>query len=212
MGPWEKDSKLCNIFSPVPPLPTGDRRLIDAYNNVSESDLLELTPFAASLTKVQLFVGGAPELLKAARAMSDFVRNLRLFPPGSSSVEQYRVFTAVKTWLPWMPAACLGLGTRDLPVMVTMAHYHALSIATESYLPAAASVLFLNKRTKIIARIYAEMRVMELADLTEQCQVRMKKALDLMIVPLLYALRYTIQHGTVQYRRTLPSAAGVSLL
>ncbi|KAK8205263.1 hypothetical protein M8818_004975 [Zalaria obscura] len=159
-----------------------------------------------------LFVGGAPELLKAARAMSDFVRNLRLFPPGSSSVEQYRVFTAVKTWLPWMPAACLGLGTRDLPVMVTMAHYHALSIATESYLPAAASVLFLNKRTKIIARIYAEMRVMELADLTEQCQVRMKKALDLMIVPLLYALRYTIQHGTVQYRRTLPSAAGVSLL
>lgn len=164
-----------------------------AYLTTSESDLYQLKPLVAGLSKYIKRYGSRTDLCKAARALLDFVRNLRLVDVNQDIVEQAKIIAPIKTWVPWVPSAGVMLGLRIVPALVIMAYFHAVFLACEAYLPKAAEALFLPKRAEIIGREWAELCTLKCQQRQSTCEI--EEALDMAVVPLVYAVRYRTQHA-----------------
>lgn len=195
MGSSTAVSRLSDMFSPMRALPIRNSAFFIVSITTSDEDLHETKPLATALAKFTVRFRDQPELCKAVRALLDFVRNLRLLPAGSSTVEQYRVLASVRSWLSWCPTAILGLGTRQLPILTVMAFYHAVLLAAESYLPATSTVLFAHRLTDIIGDIHSEILRVEEACTSEHRTDEIRETLEDVAIPLLYAVRYRKCHA-----------------
>ncbi|KAK5682459.1 hypothetical protein LTS10_005587 [Elasticomyces elasticus] len=171
------------------PLPVQNRRVVVAYLGFSEDDLTHMRPLSAGLQRL-LASSCHVEVRTAARALLDFMRNLRL-KRVADPVEQMETFNTVKSWIPWAPVATLGLGWRSIPVLLMMCYYHTVSIAAEPYLPAAVKAVFPHKRTQVIGRIYTALADMKpsYGDLPIT-QAEIDEALDQVTICMVYAVRY----------------------
>lgn len=78
-----------------------------------------------------------------------------------------------------------------------MAFFHALAIASESYLPDATRAIFLPKRGEVIGNIFNELLRLESSEeISEEERSRVTETLDMIVMPLVYAVRYRLKHAT----------------
>lgn len=188
---------LQEFFSSGPPLPTQDRRLTVTYLSTSEHDLLRLEPLVGSLTSLMQKSESDPEAYEAARRLLDFVKSLQDLTDRALSFEQQtNLLHDIKTWIPFMPKAVLSLSKRNAFTMVVMAHFSAVAIAAVPYVPDVAAALFLFKRTEVIGNIWSALLQLEQEQVTGSPQAaELADAVDMAVVPLVYAVRYRTQQS-----------------
>lgn len=166
-----------------------------------------MRPLITNLTTLSQRLPVDSGVYAAAKALLTFLHNLRL-PSNSTSAsvnttcseddpkafqkEAEHLF-AVKTWVPFLPTATLKLSTRDPWAMVVMAYYHAVMLAAQPYLPRASRALFLWRRTGVIGHIWTELTGRQGGVEGEEGEL-LEEALEMAVVPLVYAVRHRVQH------------------
>ncbi len=127
---------------------------------------------------------------KAAQTFSCYVQNLRDLPNEVTLEEQLSLLFRVRTFLPMIPSRFLGIGTRDIWVLVVMAYYHVVQVATAIKFPTTATLIFAIKRTEIILRIDNELCSINKITLDAGKARDLEQAISIMRLPVLYVVDY----------------------
>ena len=198
MSQWKDESHLTKLLSADAPLPTNDKRLMVAYLSLDEDDLIQMKPLVKKLNELVLRLEPGSEACEAAQELLSFVHNTRLVSsPLRSFAEQTRVLRQIQTWIPWCPDLPKSLQSRNVQILTVMAYYHAVTVASESYLPDATRALFLSKRCEVIGNIWNELLRLEQSEEFNPDERReISAAIDMTVVPLVYAVRYRLKHAT----------------
>jgi hypothetical protein len=198
MSSWKDESRLTKLLQPDTPLPTNDKRLMVAYLSLDENDLIQMRPLAKKLNELVLRLEPDSEALEAAQELLSFVHNTRLVSsPLRSFAQQTRVLRQIQTWIPWCPDLPKGLQSRNIEILTIMAYYHAVAVASESYLPDATRAMFLSKRCEVIGNIWSELlRLEQSEEFSTEERLEISEAIDMIVVPLVYAVRYRLKHAT----------------
>ena len=186
-------SKLSSLFDPVQPLPTNSKRLVVTYLSLTELDLVLMKPLIDGLSRFIVRFESQSDLCEAAQALIKYIHNLREIEDDLSVLQEAKAFKEVKTWMPWMPTVGVKLGLRDIPALVIMSYFHAICLATEMYLPQASKAIFNAKRTDVIGEEYNEL--CRLKDEQDGSEHELEEALDMVVIPLVYAVRHRTQHA-----------------
>ena len=114
----------------------------------------------------------------------------------TGDVDEARALWEIKTWLPWVPKAVFGLGCRDLRALVIIAYYEAAMIAAELYVPKLSKALFLHKRGEVIGCVWSELKSIRGESVAKDVSTAgIDDAIDMVVVPMVYATRYRVQHA-----------------
>ena len=169
-----------------------------AYLSLNEDELVQMKPLVKNLNELVLRLEPGSEPLAAAQELLNFVHNTRLVSTQLPSfAQQARLLRPIRTWIQWCPRAPNGLQSRDLQILTIMAYYHAVAIASESYLPDATRAIFLSKRCEVIGNIWSELlRLEESEGLDPDNRQEISETIDMIVVPLVYAVRYRLKHVT----------------
>src|ERR1700761_7965163 len=98
MSAWKDASTLTTILQPAVIEPTADKRLMVAYLNTDEEDLLQLRPLVANLTALVKHFEKDSEPWAAAHVILTFVHNVRLLSGRKASfIQQASVLSTIKT-------------------------------------------------------------------------------------------------------------------
>jgi hypothetical protein len=185
---------LLAFLTAAEPLPTDDKALMIKYLSLSEAELQQFVPLLVGLSTLEKRYGKSESLVAGTKALSNLLINVRMESRHSDTINESRALWAIKTWIPWIPQAVIGLGGRDLGTMILVSYYEAVMIATHEYMPELSSALFLPKRGAVIGSTWAELKAME-----AECHVRradsaeIEQAMDLVAVPLVYAVRHRLE-------------------
>ena len=121
-----------------------------AYLSATEDDLDQMRPLVKGLTDFLSRLEKGSETWEATHELLNFVHNTRLVAGQQLSFEQQaKVLRPISSWLPYCPHTPKGLETRDLHILTIMAFFHALAIASETFLPDATRAMFLHKRCEV---------------------------------------------------------------
>jgi hypothetical protein len=164
------------------------------YSAISENSLSSLIPLSDALKKLKSKLKKGAELRKAAYAFSCYVQNLRALPNEVTLTEQLSLLFPIRTFLPMIPTRFPGIGTRDIWVLVVMAYYHAIQVATALKYPAIASLLFAIKRTEVILRIHNELYSINTRTSDVRKMWELEKAVAMMRLPVLYVVHYRFRY------------------
>lgn len=194
---WRNVSCLTTILKAGMPLPTEDRRLMVAYLSTNDSDFNNLQLITRRLHAARHIFNRKSESRNAIHGLITYISNLRL-ARGSSLEQQADILYDIKCWLKLMPEAPMNLGARDIPTLLIMAYYHAVAIASEPYLPSACRGFFLHRKPEVIGYIWSELLMREQELLSEEpaSAALLAEAIDIAVVPMMYAVRYRFCHGT----------------
>jgi hypothetical protein len=164
------------------------------YSTISENSLSSLIPLSDALKKLESELEEGAELRKAAYTFSCYVQNLRALPNEVTLTEQLSLLFPIRTFLPMISTRFLGIGTRDIWVLVVMAYYHAIQVATALKYPATASLLFAIKRTEVILRIHNELYSINTRTSDVRKMWELEKAVAMMRLPVLYVVHYRFRY------------------
>lgn len=165
-----------------------------AYSALPDNTLSTLDPLSDAIQRLQSELVVGSELGNAARTFSVYIQNLQGLPPESPLSEQLSLLFTFRTFLPIIPSKFLGMGTRDVWVLVVVAYFNALQITTALKFPALAISVFAIKRTEHIVRIENEIHSM-LTTAADPGKVwEIEKGLAMMRVPMLYVVDYRFRH------------------
>ena len=106
-----------------------------------------------TLRELQKQVSEEPELVRGTKELINFMQNLRISPPGSTTDEQLQALHSIRHWVPWLPRLLVSLSDREPLPLVFLAHYHMVVLAVESVLPAAPNFVLATKRVEFIMRL-----------------------------------------------------------
>ena len=196
MSAWKDASTLTTILHPAVIEPTADKRLMVAYLNTNEEDLLQLKPLVASLTALTKQLEKDSEPWAAAHVILTFLHNVRLLSCQTASFnQQASVLSTIKSWVPWFPRAMEGMEARNLPAMTIMAYYHIAAVASEHYLPDVTQAIFLPKRCEVVMNIWNELLRLEGCSTNSPDDLHaVSEAIRMVVVPVVYAMRYKVNH------------------
>lgn len=178
-------------------LPTDDKRIMIEYLSLPESSLKQFIPLVNRLSLFKKRHRDDNGLDAAAEALLSFISNVNLELTQKGAVDEARALWEIKTWIPWVPKAVIDLGFHDLQTMVILAFFEATMIATSPHLPTLSKALFLPKRCEVIGRIWSDLTI-----LREKCAANgtgtaeVDEAMDMVVVPFVYAVRYRAQPTT----------------
>jgi hypothetical protein len=119
MRSWNDESQLPQLFIPTPPLLERMKDAFLTYSTIPENSLSSLID---ALKKLESEFEKGAELRKAAYTFSCYVQNLRDLPNEVTLAEQLSLLFPVRTFLPMISTRFLGIGTRDIWVIVVMAY------------------------------------------------------------------------------------------
>jgi hypothetical protein len=183
-----------NVVTASEPLPTDEKRLMVKYLSLSDTELQQFGPLVDGLSMLEKRYGKIEGLSTGVKALSNLLTNVKMEAQHNGSINESRALWEMKTWVPWIPQAVIGLVRRELGVMLLISYYEAVLIATHEYMSELSSALFLSKRGAGIGRAWRELKAMEAechskgADTTE-----IELAMDLLLVPLVYAVRHRFE-------------------
>jgi hypothetical protein len=197
MRSWKDESQLRELVGPVPPLSGRMKESLLSYSTIPENSLSNFEPFLDALIELHKELEDRTELAKAALSYSCFIQNLRDFNPESPIAKQLELLHPVSSWLPTMPSKFLGIGTRDIWALVTMAYFNTVLVATAIKLPGIATPSFAIKRTEIILRIDTELHSINTTNSDAEKARQVRRAIALMRLPMLYVVDFRLRHCTL---------------
>ena len=103
-----------------------------------------------------VFTDDNEEQLKSLRQLLDFVQNLRISPPGPNPQDQYKVLHPLRAWIIWLPVSFLNVTDRNFQTMVTLAHFYAVTLAVQLYLPSPGPAYYPKMRMEAIESLAGE--------------------------------------------------------
>ena len=103
-----------------------------------------------------IFTAGSDEQEKSLRLLLDFIQNLRISPPSTNPQDQFKALHPIRAWVIWLPVSFLHLTDRSLQVLVTLAHFYAVTLAVQLYLPAPGLAWYPRMRMVAIEEIARE--------------------------------------------------------
>lgn len=136
-------SQLATLLGQDTPLPTNDKRMTLVYLTTADNDLHQMRPLTANLTTLtpQLSIDAGAHA--AAKSPLTSIHNPRLpLPEARTFQKESECPFDIRTWVPFLPAATIRLGTREPHVLKIAAFYHAAP-----YLLGVSLALFLRKDT-----------------------------------------------------------------
>lgn len=109
-----------------------------------------------SLERAMTFAADNEEQVKSLRQLLDFVQNLRISPPGPNPQDHFKILHPLRAWIIWLPASFLSITDRDLPTMVTLAHFYAVTLAVQLHLPSPGPAYYPKMRMEATESLAAE--------------------------------------------------------
>jgi len=179
MRSWEDESRLSEYVGAVAPLSGRMKDSLVAYATIPESYLESLEPLLDALNQLknELEDREHTELRKTIVSFLCYTENLRAFPPRSSVAKQLELVYPIRTWIPTMPSKFLGLGTREVWVLVTIAYFNITLLATA-----------------MKHRIDTELHSIHGKNSDPEKSRDLQKAIALMRLPMLYVVDYRFRH------------------
>lgn len=162
------------------------------------------------------FTDDNEEQLKSLRQLLDFVQNLRISPPGPNPQDQFKVLHPLRAWIIWLPVSFFNVADRNLRTMVTLAHFYAVTLAVQLYLPSAGPAYYPKMRMEAIESLAGEINELKQSINPE----RVDKAVELMGFPCEIAAHFRARlqiaeqaHGTsnTMAGRTMSMADSLAL-
>lgn len=102
------------------------------------------------------FAAGSAEQVKSLRQLLDFVQNLRISPPGPNPQDQFKVLHPLRAWIIWLPVSFLSIADRDIPTMMTLAQFYAVTLAVQLHLPSPGPAYYPKMRMEAIESLAGE--------------------------------------------------------
>jgi len=185
---------MTSVFRTEQPLPTADRRLVVASLRTSESDLLQMKPIIAGLSSFIEQYPRSGHVHTAACALLKFTHTLGDSCQDTNAAEQAKLIAEVRTELYRTPAYNMEKWANLIPVLVINSYLYAVVIASSSDMTRVVEVLFMHRRVEAIGCAYDKLLRLRY-DRPDDAE-EIDAALDLAVVPLMYAVRRQIQHAS----------------
>ena len=131
---------------------------------------------------------------KAAHTFSCYVQNLRALPSEVTLAEHLSLLFPIRTFLPMISTRFLGIGTWDIWVLVVIAYYHAIQVATALKYPATATLLIAIKLTEVILRIDNELYSINTRTSDVRKTWKLEKPVAMMRLRVLYVVDYRFRY------------------
>lgn len=109
-----------------------------------------------SLERAMSFASKEEEQVRSLRQLLDFVQNLRISPPGNDPQDQYQALYPLRAWVVWIPMSFISVTKRSLQVMVTLAHFYAVTLAAQLHLPLPGPAYYPKMRMQAIEALTKE--------------------------------------------------------
>ena len=154
MQPWKSQSRFQEFLEDN----MYRLRVIPPYQSPlpEHKDLPLLEGSVLSIEKAMAFVVEYEDQVKSLRTLLDFVQNLRISPPGRSTQEQFKALHPIRAWIIWLPISFLQVTGRSLQVLVTLAHFYAITLAVQLQLPAPGPAYYPSLRLEAIESLSSE--------------------------------------------------------
>ena len=151
------------------------------------------------------FAADDEEQVKSLRQLLDFVQNLRISPPGPNPQDHFKILHPLRAWIIWLPVSFLSVTDRDLRTMITLAHFYAVTLAVQLYLPSPGPAYYPKMRMETIESLARETN-----DLKQTVNLEgVDNAIELMAFPCEIATHFRARlQMAEQAHRTLNVPAG----
>lgn len=119
---------------------------------LSDSRIL-LNSFIQSLESLPPCLEMRPELATAKKGLSKVAENLLALDRSLSTRDQYRQMYPLRCWLVWLPGSFIQLTEGDSWILIVLAHFSGLLLATTPIFPNLNSKLSIKVRVESILSI-----------------------------------------------------------
>ncbi|KAI0403399.1 hypothetical protein F4802DRAFT_608139 [Xylaria palmicola] len=201
MEPWKDKSHFgdfiaeSSTFPSAPPSPQPDRK----PNQPHKEDLEAFQRIINQLTKVEAHLKHNKEDYQLIQQLASFLKGARKVSPIQSIEDQFDRLRSLRTWLFWLPVACLKEKGASPSALLVIAHYYTAAMMMERLFPEIGAAYFgslaIGPVEEIARRLFS-------ITISESLDEDAQTSLSLMEFPIDTIAAFRSRLGWVQPTRT----------
>ncbi|KAF7539793.1 hypothetical protein G7054_g1900 [Neopestalotiopsis clavispora] len=201
MEPWKHESQFGDFinesatFPTAPPSPTPDHK----PNQPLKEDFDAFQRVIAQVQKVEAHLKQNKEDVKLPQQLIAFLKGAKKVSAIQSVSEQFDRLQPLRSWLFWLPVACLQQNTGSPSALVVIAHYYTAAILMERLFPEIGAAYFGSLSVQPVEEITRRLYSMKVS-----CQFDgdLATPLDLMQFPMQTVADFRARMGFAEPART----------